>query len=125
MKYQPRQYATALRAALEGKDEGIRHAIIKRFLLLLRKNKDGGKLRTILHELMRQDLDMQGLHTLHIESAAPLPAPIRREIKEMFDERILLRESVKEELLGGMTILLDEEIFIDASARRGLTHLFQ
>ena len=123
MRYNVRQYGEALLGALDGKREGGRKEVVKRFLSLLRKNHDSGKLSRIIQEMERRYLRVAGLRKVEITAASPLGANIKKELKEIFGKEMLLEEKVNPEILAGMRILVDEELFIDASAKRRLEEI--
>lgn len=117
MKYSVKQYASALNLALKGKDGSERKKATKRFLDILRKNRDGGKLSRILKELEIQHLHSSGLNKVRIEAASPLSRKVKSEIEEIFGKKLHLEEKINPELLAGLRILVNDEFFVDASAK--------
>src|SRR3989344_1352795 len=117
MKYSAKQYAAALKLALKGKDAQQRREIIKRFLRILRKNRAGGKLSSILKDLEMQYMHDSGLSKVRVEAASPLSSKIKSEIEKIFGKKLYLEEKTNPELLAGLKILVDGEVFIDASAK--------
>lgn len=124
MRYAIRQYAEALLGALENKSGRGRSETIRRFLFVMRKNKDWSKLGRILREVERQSLRRQGMQKIEVESAAPLSNELRKEIEKILGKKLVLEERIRPEFLAGVKILIDDEILIDASAKRGLDLLF-
>lgn len=118
MRYSPKQYASALNAAIKNKDAKDRKEIVRRFLGILSKNRDSVKLGRILKDLEMQHLRESDLRKVKIESASPLSSKVRSEIKDIFKKDIYLEEEINPKLLAGLRILVDEELFIDASAKR-------
>ncbi len=123
IKFSNLQYAKALLAALGDKSHSEQREAIKRFLILLRKNRDMPRLALILKETDRQELHERGMRRVQIESAAKLSGELKREIEKILGKNILLEEKVKSELLAGMTLLVNDETLIDASGRRQLGKL--
>lgn len=124
MKYSTVQYAESLIAALAGKPERKRKVIIRRFLAILRKNRDMRRLDFILASAERQWLKERGLAKVAIASASPLNKSVRDEIVKVLDRKAITAQSVEPQLLAGIRILIDDDLLIDASARRALSRLF-
>lgn len=124
MRYAIRQYAEALLGALEDKSGRVQSEVIRRFLSVIRKNKDWSKLGRILHEVEKQSLRKRGMRKVEVESAAPLSRELIKEIEKFLGKKLVLEEKVRPELLSGIKILVDNELLIDASAKRGLDSLF-
>lgn len=124
MRYTSRQYGAALLGTLEGKTKKKREEVLRHFFSLLRKNRDTGRLSAILREVERIHLRKEGLKKVEIESAAPLTREIKKETSRLMGGKAFLREYVKPDLLAGAKILVNDELLIDASARRRLRQLF-
>ncbi len=125
MKYATGQYATALGAALTNVPAAERPALIRRFLVMLRKNKDSRRLDAIIAKVEKQSLADQGLQKVSVASASPLTPELKKEIAATLDKKPLWEETVDPALLGGIRILIDDELLIDASARRQVERMFR
>ena len=125
MRYSIRQYAEAMLLALEDKNKQERREVTGRFLAVLRKKRDWGKLAQIVRALELLYLKKAGFHKVILESAAPAGGKIRLEVKKILGKKIFLEERVNPELMAGIRILVDEELFIDASAKRRLDAIFK
>ena len=125
MKYTVRQYAEALNSALKGKEAAERKKAVGRFLNILRKHRDSARLGRILKEAELLHLKESGLRKVRVEAASPVTEGIKSEIKEILGDKVYLEEEVNPELLAGLRILVDEEIFIDASAKRRLGEMLR
>lgn len=124
MRYSIRQYAEALLLALEDKNKQERREVIGRFLAVLRKKRDGAKLARIIKTLELLYLKKTGFHKIVLESASPPVLKIKTEVEKILGKKIFFEERINPELLAGIRILVDEELFIDASAKRRLDTLF-
>jgi len=124
MKYSPRQYAAALRAALEEKSGHERKEILKNFVRALARARTLAKLPVILREVEKQALAAEGLKKVEVESASPVDEKTRKEIERRLGHKIFLKEKINPELLAGIRILVDDETLIDASAKRQLEKMF-
>ena len=124
MRYGTEQYARALMDALADAKPTMRPAMIRRFLTLLRKNKDTRRLGAILRKAEKQSLADQGLHKVALTSASALAPKVKKEIAATLDKKPLWEETVDPALLGGIRILINDDLLIDASARRRLDRMF-
>lgn len=124
MKYTARQYGEALFVSLKEKSGAERKAILKKFLSILRRNRDMHSLGLILKEAEERLLKEENIRKVDVESAAPLSENIRKEIENIMRKNILLKERVNPDLLAGIKMLMDGEILIDATAKRRLDKLF-
>src|SRR5882672_1521132 len=113
MKYRPEQYAEALYEAVEGKKPGEQKEAIKRFSLLLRKNKDSAKIPLILNHFERKYVEANGLTKIQLETAHPLSEKTKAEVEKALGKKAFIKESVNPNLLAGIRILLDDSVFID------------
>ena len=125
MKYTIRQYAEALNSALKGKEAAERKKVVGRFLNILRKHRDSARLGRILKEVELLYLKESGLRKVRVEAASPVTDDIRQKVKEILGGKIYLEEEVNPELLAGLRILVDEELFIDASAKRRIGEMLR
>lgn len=123
MKYTPQQYAVALYAVLKGKSQTGRKEALKRFLLLLQKQRITFKLPQILREVEKQYLKEKGMQKVEVEVAAS-KKNLKQEIEKILGSKILFEEKENPELLAGIKILINDEVLVDASAKRGLELLF-
>ncbi len=124
MKYRPAQYAEALYDALEGKGPEDRRTIARSFARVLSRHRMTAKTSAILASYEKLSLGRHGMHKVRIESEAPVSEQTRKEIREILGTKIHFEEQENPALLAGMKILVDDELLIDASARRQLDNLF-
>ncbi|MBI2640515.1 MAG: F0F1 ATP synthase subunit delta [Candidatus Sungbacteria bacterium] len=123
-KYSISQYAAALILALEEKSGSKRSETIRRFLFIVRKNKDWSKLGRIVKEAEKQSLKKQGIKKVEVESAAPLSRAVKKEIEKIIGAKVVLEEKVRPEVLAGIKVLVDDEILIDASGISQVERMF-
>lgn len=124
MRYATGQYAAALSKALTDAPAAQRPAMIRRFLALLRKNRDTRRLSAIMRRVEKQSLADQGLHKVAVTSASPPTPELKKDIAAALQKKPLWEEIVDPAMLGGVRILIDDELLIDASARRRLDQMF-
>lgn len=124
MKYTPKQYAAALIAALKEKKGEERKKTMRRFLALVVRKGDGGKLGLMVREFEKQYLRQEGLKKVALESAGPVSDKLREELETIFGKNIFLQEKINPRLLAGVKILVNDELLVDASAEIQLQKLF-
>lgn len=125
MKYTTGQYAAALGAALADAPAAERSVMIRRFLTLLRKNRDTRRLGAVMRKAESQSLADQGLHKVVLTSAEPVSPEVKKDIAAALHKKPLWEETIDPAMLGGIRILIDDELLIDASARRRLDRMFR
>ena len=124
MKHTVRQYAEAFLGALHEKKEKERAQVIKGLLETLRRNGDKSKLTLILNETEKQYYKNQNVHKIKLSSVFPVHDSTKKEILKSMGNGVVADEVIDASLLGGIKILVDDEILIDATAKRQLERLF-
>lgn len=124
MKYTNKQYASGLLEALEGKPEKKQKEIVRRFLLVLTKNRDWSRLEGIFEEAERICLKEAGLKKVYVETPSSVYPVLKKEIQKILGKKIFFSAKTKPALFGGVRILIDNELLIDASAKRQLDKIF-
>jgi len=125
MKLTNTLYAKTLHEALAGKTAGERKEIFKRFLYVLRKNKDLNRLGMIIKETEKEGLRRTGLSKLEIETPAQITPAIKQELASIFNNKMLLEERTSPGLLAGIRIIVDDELLIDATAKSRIDKIFK
>ncbi len=124
MKYTPLQYAESLYEALKGK-QGVEYTqVIQNFLHIVRKNHDYNLLNRIVRGYEKVFLARNGLKKVEVASASPLSENIKTEIKKIMGNALILEETINQELGAGITITVNDSLYIDASARTRIHNLF-
>jgi len=124
MKYRPQQYAQALLAACEQKSDAEQKKIVKRFTDLLVRHQATGKTRLICEAYKKLSLRAQGMRGVRLETAGVVSEKFKTEIRAILGKNIHIEEVINPDLLGGVKIIVDNEILIDASARWQIEGLF-
>ncbi len=117
MMYRPGQYAEALFAALEDKREAEQKKMVKRFAEMLIKDHAVAKLPAICMAYEKLQYKKQGIHSVRLETVVPATEKLKDQIHAILGKNINFEEVVNHHLLGGVKILVDNEILIDASAK--------
>ena len=124
MKYRPVQYAEALYDACEDTSEAEQKKIVKKFVEILARHQAIHKAREIYTAYEKLNLRKQGLRSVRLETVTPATEKLKQEIKAILGKDIYIEEVMNSSLLGGVTILIDNEILIDASVKRQMEDLF-
>ena len=125
MKYRVSQYAEALATATEGKSEAEQKRIVKRFSDLLVRHRMIGRAKMICVAYEKIVLRKKGMRSVRIETASPASEKIKKEIHGMLGKNIRIEAITNPDVLGGITIVVDDEILIDASVRRQMENMFR
>lgn len=119
MKYSVNTYARALVAAIdEGKANDA--AIEKNFLEVVRQNGDEAQLRKILDEASRLARGTSSIRHVLIESARPLTARQRSEVKRFMKAHDEIDERIDPDLIAGVKITINDEQQFDGSLKKKL-----
>ena len=118
MKYTNKQYAAALLAVVQNAAEKKRLEALERFLKILTRNHDYRHLPAILRQLERLHLTERGIQKVEIYAADPVPTDLKREIEKILAKKIIFIEKKNPDLIAGIKILINDELLIDASAKR-------
>ncbi len=124
MKYRIAQYAQALHAALKDAPASKQKETMRRFAALLTRHRMSGKSDLIVGSYEKIILSEGGVRKVSIESAAPMSERLKKEIGEIMGKKIVVEEKTRPDLLAGIKILVDDELLIDASARRQIERIF-
>ena len=124
MKYRPQQYAQALFAACEQKSDAEQKKIVKRFAELLVRHQAIGKTSAICAAYEKLELRSKGMRNVRLETVDGSTEKLKMEIHAILGKHIHIEETTNSNLLGGLKILIDGEILIDASAQRQMKDLF-
>ena len=124
MNYRPLQYAQALYAACEKKSDADKKKIVRRFAKLLVEHRATGKTAAICAAYEKLVLQSKGTRKVRVETAGALSEKLKTDIRVMLGKNIHIEALTNRDLLGGVKILIDDEILIDASARRQMENLF-
>lgn len=124
MKYRPEQYAEALLAACQEKSDEEQKRIVKRFVELLVRHQATGKTHAICEGYEKLVLQKEGMRSVRLETTGGVSEKLKNEIHSILGKHIYIEEVANPDLLGGVKIIIDNEILIDASARRQMEDLF-
>ena len=124
MKYSARIYANALVAVLREKSAAEQKKITRRFAALLQKNRDWPRRAAIIRAADKEYRRVSGRTHIRVETPESLTGHTEKEIKNMFGRGAFLDTAVVPQHLAGIRILIDDEVLIDATARRRMDRLF-
>lgn len=116
MRYTIRQYAEALASAVASPTIDIKK-LAKKFFFVLLKNKDLNMLQVILLETEKLYLKENNLKKVRLEVSGLIKDNLKEEIKNILGGRVLIRESINNDLGAGLRIFINDYFLIDASAK--------
>lgn len=125
MKYRITQYAEALHAALNNAPASRHKEIMRRFVALLVRHRISGKSDSVVAAYEKIVLRESGMRKVKIESATSVSEQLKKEIGRILGRKIYIEEAIRPEIVAGITILVDDELLIDASAKRHIEKIFQ
>lgn len=94
--------------------------VLKRFLLILRKQKKLQALQTIVKIFNNLVNERQKMMDITIESNEPLPDNIKNDFKKIITQRfqtekVNVREIINPLIIGGYKIIINDRFLIDAT----------
>jgi F0F1-type ATP synthase delta subunit len=116
-RYNPKQYASALFESLSEKGANV-DAVVKGFVKMLVGNYDKALLPKILMQFKKLERTKAGRHEVVLTSARPLEKSVIADVKKKVGENSGITEVVNPKVLGGVRILINDEVVIDGTLKR-------
>lgn len=123
-RYTPKQYATALFEALSEKG-AVTDAVIKRFARIVAGNYDKALVPKILMQLKKLERATLGRHDVVVTSARPLEKSVLEEVQRKVGKNSGIREVVDPAILGGVKVLINDELVIDGTIQGRIDKVVQ
>ena len=123
MKTSPKQYAISLYEATKSASKEEAPELVANFIKLLRINNDFSKVNRIVEEYHVYYRKQKGIAKLKVSSSEKLGSATVNGIVKHFDKQVELEEAIDENLLGGITLEIDDNILIDGSVKKKLETL--
>lgn len=123
MKYSNKQYTEALWQALSGKSSTKQKEIIKAFVKLLSRSGDFCRLPLIVQKLEKKYRADQDISKVNIEYPDKTIPAIKKQIKNILGKKIIWEEKTNPALFAGVKIVINDEILVDATAKRQLDQM--
>jgi F0F1-type ATP synthase delta subunit len=114
MKYPVKIYSKSLAQALVGKKEKDQEKILSNFVSLVKKNRDGSKLKKILEDAELIYLKKVGRDKIMFEFARPNKNNLKF-VKSVAKEGDVVQERINSELIAGVKIIVNGEKQFDYS----------
>ncbi len=124
MKYSPSHYAEALYGALSGKSPEERNKVARSFVGVIQKNRDSNLVSRILERYEKIYLKKEGLRKVDIESVDPISGKVKGEIEDALGSKIVFTEKINPKLIAGISLLIDDSTYVDASARAVINRIY-
>lgn len=123
-KYTAKQYAIALFDSLQDKGASV-DAVVKRFAKVLVANYDRALLPKIVMQLKKLERAKLGRHDVVLTSARPLSKAAVAEVKKKVGEKSGISEVVDPSVLGGLKVLINDEMVIDGTVKGRIERMKQ
>lgn len=133
-KYTPKQYATALFESLSekgakpsssAKATTDKDAVVKRFAKVIVANYDKALLPKIVMQLKKLERAQLNRHDVVVTSARPLEKGMLADIKKKVGAESGITEVVDPSVLGGLRVLINDELVIDGTLKGRLERTVQ
>ncbi|MDD3006414.1 MAG: F0F1 ATP synthase subunit delta [Candidatus Pacebacteria bacterium] len=125
MKITPKQYAISLYEITRDAKKEESSEMIKSFVDLLRFNNNLSMEKRIVEEYQKYCRKQKGISKVRIKSGEKLSPEIVSSIVKHFAGQVELEEEVEPNLIGGISIEIDDDTLIDGSVRKKLENLRQ
>jgi len=125
MKLTPKQYAISLYETTKGASNEEAEKLIKNFVDLLRLNNSLSMEKRIIEEYEAYCRKQKGISKLHIRSAAKLDPSTVSDIVKHFSGQVEIEEEVDPQLIGGISVTINDDTLIDGSVKKKLETLYQ
>lgn len=127
-RYTPKQYATALFESLSS--EGFsssekQDTIVRNFARLVAANYDRALLPKIIMQLKKLERTKAGRHEVVLTSARPLEKSVLVEVKQKVGEKSSIKEVVDPAVLGGVKVLINDEIVVDGTLKNRIQKMLE
>lgn len=121
-RYTPKQYASALFESLQEKGAKA-DVVVKGFVKMLVSNYDRALLPKILMQFKKLERTKAGRHEVVLTSARPLEKSVIADVKKKVGENSGITEVVDSKVLGGVRILINDEVVIDGTLKSRVARL--
>lgn len=130
-RYTPKQYATALFESLQekglsaGRQRVNIDGVVKNFAKMLVGNYDRALLPKIMMQLKKLERTRVGRHDVVLTSARTLDREVVAEVKKKVGQQSNVVEVVDPSVLGGVRILINDEVVIDGTMKSRIARLVE
>ncbi|MDP3710584.1 MAG: F0F1 ATP synthase subunit delta [bacterium] len=120
MKYTNEQYAEALFRAANEKAAAKQKEILRNFLLLLSRKGDFYRLPLVVQKFEKKYRAYNGINKVRVECPDGITSVVKKQIEKILGKKIVWEEKINPALLGGIKIIVNDDILVDATAKRQL-----
>ncbi len=122
-KFTAKQYAAALYESIVEAKPSQQDAVIKNFAGILAKNYDRSLFSKIAMQLKKLERAHAGAHDVVVTSARGLDASVLKQIGEKVGKNSRIREVIDPWVLGGMKVLINDELVIDGTLKTRIARM--
>ncbi len=123
MKITPKQYAISLYESTIKIDEVQAEQRIGNFIEILKKNNDLSLVDKIIQQYYKYYREQRNISKIEVSSAKKLNPEILNKIIQKFNKQIEIKETIKESLIGGIVLRVDDNLLVDGSVKKKLENL--
>lgn len=123
MKITPKQYAISLYEATENLSETKAEKVIENFVEILKQNNDLAQEEKIITEYYKHYQKQKNISKIKIKSREKVSPDIMNRIMKKFENQIEIEEEFDSNLIGGISLEIDERILIDGSINKKLDNI--
>ena len=120
MKYTNEQYAEVLFRATNEKTAAKQKEVVKNFLLLLSRKGVFYRLPFVVQKFEKKYRAHNGINKVRIEYPDKITGGVKKQIEKILGKKIFWEEKINPVLLGGIKIIVNDDLLVDASAKRQL-----
>ena len=122
-RFTPKQYATALFESLKEAKPSEQDMVIRSFAGILAKNYDRALFAKIAMQIKKLERAHAGAHDVVVTSARQLDRSVIKEIGEKVGKNSRIREVIDPWVLGGMKVLINDELVIDGTYKTRIARM--
>lgn len=123
MKITPQQYAISLYEATDKKTKQEVQHILDNFVQILQNNNHLRLEKKIVEEYYKYYKKKQNISSLVVTSQKKLSKDILHKIIKKFQNQVEIQEKIDEDMIGGIQLEINEQIFIDGSIKTQLKNI--
>ena len=123
MKITPKQYAISLYESTIKIDKVQAEQRIGNFIEILKKNNDLSLVDKIIQQYYKYYREQRNISKIEVSSAKKLNPEILNKIIQKFNKQIEIKETIKESLIGGIILRVDDNLLVDGSVKKKLENL--
>ncbi len=124
MRYSPELYAKAFLETVAVASGKKQPEMLFRFVEVIRKNGDSPLIKKIFRQVQEAIIKKQGAKIITLEFAREIPKALVAKLRNYFSKKDHIKQVIREDLVAGVRVLVDNEKELDLTMRKKLKKLF-